>query len=185
LQSAFNKGTIGKASSAGGKPHHQNQTSSCNISARPWFTKPLWRSSDGPSKGSRTLRSFRVLAEPSPVRSLCRKFAAARLVATGTEGQSSVELAGACFSAGRHVGGFYNTALPQEAFDLWYEPVKLRERILALCPGPDDAIWAQLAPHQMIEIEPTVGGKSADAMRLTCSRDNRFKPPFPGHRPPA
>lgn len=73
----------------------------------------------------------------------------------------------------------------QEAFDLWYEPVKLRERILGFCPGPDDAIWAQLAPHQMIAIEPTVGGKSADAMRLTRSRDNRFKPPFPGHRPPA
>ncbi|PNE11465.1 MAG: hypothetical protein CR217_08900 [Beijerinckiaceae bacterium] len=45
-----------------------------------------------------------------------------------------------------------------------YEPVKLRERILGLCPGPDDAIWAQLAPHQMIAFEPTVGGKSADAM---------------------
>jgi hypothetical protein len=73
----------------------------------------------------------------------------------------------------------------QDAFDLWYEPVKLRERILGLCPGPDDAIWAQLAPHQMIAIEPTVGGKSADAMRLTCSRDNRLKPPFPGHRPSA
>lgn len=66
-----------------------------------------------------------------------------------------------------------------------YEPVKLRERILGLCPGPDDAIWAQLAPHQMIAFEPTVGGKSADAMRLTCSRDNRFKPPFPEHPPPA
>ncbi|MGH6811259.1 MAG: hypothetical protein ACREDM_02590 [Methylocella sp.] len=61
----------------------------------------------------------------------------------------------------------------QEAFDLWYEPVKLRERMLGLCPGPDDAIWARVAPGQIIAIEPTVGGKSADAMRLTCSRDNR------------
>lgn len=61
----------------------------------------------------------------------------------------------------------------QEAFDLWYEPVKLRERMLGLCPGPDDSIWEQLAPHQIIAIEPTVGGKSADAMRLTCPRADR------------
>jgi hypothetical protein len=61
----------------------------------------------------------------------------------------------------------------QEAFDLWYEPVKLRERMLGLCPGPNDSIWEQLAPHQIIAIAPTVGGKSADAMRLTCPRDDR------------
>jgi len=123
-----------------------------------------------------SLHPFAACAESSPPRAL--------LVATGTEGQSSVELAGACFSRGDLLVAFI-TPPYQEAFDLWYEPVKLRERILGLCPGPDDAIWAQLAPHQMIAIEPTVGGKSADAMRLTCSRDNRFKPPFPGLLPPA
>ncbi|MGH6867447.1 MAG: hypothetical protein ACREDA_00950 [Methylocella sp.] len=64
----------------------------------------------------------------------------------------------------------------QDAFDLWYEPAKLRERMLALCPGTDDTIWQQLAPQQTIAIEPTVGGKSADAMRLTCYRDNRPLP---------
>ena len=58
----------------------------------------------------------------------------------------------------------------QEAFDLWYEPGQLREKMLALCPSADDAIWRQLAPGQNIIFEPTVGGKSAEAMRLTCPR---------------
>ena len=61
----------------------------------------------------------------------------------------------------------------QEAFDLWYEPAKLHERMLGLCPGPNDKIWQYLALNETIAIEPTVGGKSADAMRLTCPRDNR------------
>jgi hypothetical protein len=64
----------------------------------------------------------------------------------------------------------------QEAFDLWYEPDKLREKMLALCPPGDDAIWHKLAPGQNIVFEPTVGGKSTEAMRLTCPRS---------HRPPA
>ena len=58
----------------------------------------------------------------------------------------------------------------QEAFDLWYEPGQLREKMLALCPSADDAIWRKLAPGQNIIFEPTVGGKSAEAMRLTCPR---------------
>jgi hypothetical protein len=63
----------------------------------------------------------------------------------------------------------------QEAFDLWYEPDKLREKMLALCPSGNDAIWHKLAPGQNIMFEPTVGGKSAEAMRLTCPRSD--KPP--------
>ncbi len=58
----------------------------------------------------------------------------------------------------------------QEAFDLWYEPRQLREKMLALCPPADDAVWRMLAPEQNIMVEPTVGGKSAEAMRLTCPR---------------
>lgn len=58
----------------------------------------------------------------------------------------------------------------QEAFDLWYEPSQLREKMLALCPSNDDAIWRMLAPGQNIMFEPTVGGKSTEAMRLTCPR---------------
>ena len=57
-----------------------------------------------------------------------------------------------------------------EAFDLWYEPGQLREKILALCPSNDDAIWRMLAVGQNIMLEPTVGGKSTEAMRLTCPR---------------
>ncbi len=64
----------------------------------------------------------------------------------------------------------------QEAFDLWYEPGQLREKMLALCPSNDDAIWRMLAPGQNIMVEPTVGGKSTLAMRLTCPR---------GQTPPA
>lgn len=58
----------------------------------------------------------------------------------------------------------------QEAFDLWYEPEKLRAKMLALCPGPADAIWGRLSPGESVAIEPTVGGKSAAAMRLVCRR---------------
>ena len=64
----------------------------------------------------------------------------------------------------------------QEAFDLWYESGRLREKMLALCPSKDDAIWRMLAPGQKVMFEPTVGGKSTEAMRLTCPR---------GQTPPA
>lgn len=59
----------------------------------------------------------------------------------------------------------------QEAFNLWYEPQKLREKMLALCPGRTDKIWTKLSLDQDIAIEPTVGGKSAEAMRLTCKHE--------------
>ncbi len=58
----------------------------------------------------------------------------------------------------------------QEAFNLWYEPEQLREKMLSLCPASQDAIWPLLSPEQKVKIEPTVGGKSAEAMRLTCDR---------------
>jgi hypothetical protein len=63
----------------------------------------------------------------------------------------------------------------QEAFDLWYQPERLRKKMLGLCPEPSDAIWARLRPEQGVAIEPTVGGKSAEAMRLACPRTE--KPP--------
>ncbi len=62
----------------------------------------------------------------------------------------------------------------QEAFDLWYEPEKLHAKMVALCPGPNDAIWGKLPPEEGVSIEPTVGGKSAVAMRIACKR---FTPP--------
>lgn len=62
----------------------------------------------------------------------------------------------------------------QEAFNLWYEPEKLHAKMLALCPGPNDAIWGKLPPEEGVSIEPTVGGKSDVAMRVSCKR---FTPP--------
>lgn len=59
----------------------------------------------------------------------------------------------------------------QEAFNLWYEPEKLHAKMLSLCPGPSDAIWTKLPADQGVAIEPTVGGKSAEAMRVSCKRD--------------
>jgi hypothetical protein len=63
----------------------------------------------------------------------------------------------------------------QEAFDLWYDPAPLRDKMLRLCPSPGDEIWNRLQPGQLIAIEPTVGGKSTDSMRLD---------PLPHPQPP-
>jgi hypothetical protein len=56
----------------------------------------------------------------------------------------------------------------QEAFDMWYKPEKLRAAMLKLCPGRDDPLWGRLASGKQIAVQPTVGGKSDDSMRLTC-----------------
>jgi hypothetical protein len=56
----------------------------------------------------------------------------------------------------------------QQAFNLWYDPEKLRTTMLNLCPAKDDAVWAHLGQDKQIAVEPTVGGKSDVAMRLTC-----------------
>jgi hypothetical protein len=61
----------------------------------------------------------------------------------------------------------------QEAFNLWYEPEKLRAVMLDLCPGAADAIWARLGPGKQIAVEPTVGGKSGESMRLVCPHGAR------------
>ena len=64
----------------------------------------------------------------------------------------------------------------QQAFDLWYEPAALKERMLGLCPAAGDAVWTELPAQQSIVIQPTVGGKSADGVRLTCPR-GQSRPP--------
>lgn len=58
----------------------------------------------------------------------------------------------------------------REAFDLWYEPERLRATMLSLCPAKDDSLWARLGQGKRIVVQPTVGGKSDNAMRLTCPR---------------
>ena len=56
----------------------------------------------------------------------------------------------------------------QEGFDLWYEPETLRSKMLSLCPPDGDSVWQLIGQDKQIAVEPTVGGKSDVAMRLTC-----------------
>jgi hypothetical protein len=58
----------------------------------------------------------------------------------------------------------------QEAFDLWYRPTDLLEKMSALCPGPDAGIWRLLRADEDIVLEPTVGGKTTLEMRLSCRK---------------
>lgn len=64
----------------------------------------------------------------------------------------------------------------QQAFDLWYEPARLKDTMLGLCPAAGDAVWSELQPQQSIVIQPTVGGKSADGVRLVCARGDSRPP---------
>ncbi|MFY9642050.1 MAG: hypothetical protein WA384_20795 [Rhodomicrobium sp.] len=68
-----------------------------------------------------------------------------------------------------HLLGFV-TPPYQEAFNLWYEPQKLQEKLQSLCPAPQDAIWGQLPAAMELTLQPTVGGKSADSLRISCLR---------------
>lgn len=61
----------------------------------------------------------------------------------------------------------------QQAFDLWYDPEKLHASMLALCPATGDVIWTQLTSAQGIAVEPTVGGKGGEALRLACPRNGK------------
>lgn len=63
------------------------------------------------------------------------------------------------------------TPLPyQTAFDLWYDNGRLFEDLRELCPGRDGEVWGLLEPTQDIILEPTVGGKSGFAARVSCRR---------------
>jgi hypothetical protein len=64
----------------------------------------------------------------------------------------------------------------QQAFDLWYEPAQLKEKMLGLCPTAGDAVWSELQPGRSIVIQPTVGGKSADGVQLVCPRSEPRPP---------
>jgi hypothetical protein len=58
----------------------------------------------------------------------------------------------------------------QEAFDLWYQPEALLQKMRDLCPPPGDGIWNLLREDQDIVMEPTVGGKTTLEMRVSCRR---------------
>ncbi len=58
----------------------------------------------------------------------------------------------------------------QEAFDLWYQPEALLQKMQELCPAPGDEIWRMLKPGEDIVMEPTVGGKTTLEMRVRCRK---------------
>jgi len=58
----------------------------------------------------------------------------------------------------------------QEAFDLWYDPSRLFEKLTSLCPKADDPVWSIMMPKQDIVIEPTVGGKTGVEARVSCRK---------------
>ena len=58
----------------------------------------------------------------------------------------------------------------QEAFDLWYQPETLLERMRNLCPQRGARIWDILREDQDVLLEPTVGGKTTVEMRVSCRK---------------
>src|SRR5262245_32039976 len=60
----------------------------------------------------------------------------------------------------------------QEAFELWYDQSKLASTLAALCPKADEPIWSLIGANQDIVLEPTVGGKTGVAARLSCRTVN-------------
>ena len=66
------------------------------------------------------------------------------------------------------------TPLPYDtAFKLWYEPEKLHQMIVDLCPKPTEEIWTLIGARQDVVLEPTVGGKSGVEVRVACRSATR------------
>ena len=57
-----------------------------------------------------------------------------------------------------------------EAFDLWYKPESLLQKMIDLCPDRRARIWGMLREDQDIVLEPTVGGKTTDEVRVSCRK---------------
>jgi hypothetical protein len=57
-----------------------------------------------------------------------------------------------------------------EAFDLWYQPESLLQKIRDLCPERGARIWDVLKEDQDVMLEPTVGGKTTVEMRVSCRK---------------
>jgi hypothetical protein len=61
------------------------------------------------------------------------------------------------------------TPLPYDtAFQLWYEPEKLHQILVDLCPKAEEQIWTLIAAGQDVVLEPTVGGKSGVEAQVSC-----------------
>ena len=57
-----------------------------------------------------------------------------------------------------------------EAFDLWYKPESLLQKMIDLCPERGARIWGMLREDQDVVLEPTVGGKTTVEMRVSCRK---------------
>ena len=57
-----------------------------------------------------------------------------------------------------------------EAFDLWYKPETLLQKMSDLCPERGARIWDMLREDQDVVLEPTVGGKTTVKMRVSCRK---------------
>jgi len=57
-----------------------------------------------------------------------------------------------------------------EAFDLWYKPESLLQKMSDLCPERGARIWDMLREDQDVVLEPTVGGKTTVEMRVSCRK---------------
>ena len=57
-----------------------------------------------------------------------------------------------------------------EAFDLWYKPESLLQKMNDLCPERGARIWDMLRGDQDVMLEPTVGGKTTVEMRVSCRK---------------
>jgi hypothetical protein len=58
----------------------------------------------------------------------------------------------------------------REAFDLWYQPESLLQKMIDLCPDRRARIWGMIREDQDIVLEPTVGGKTTNEMRVSCRK---------------
>ena len=57
-----------------------------------------------------------------------------------------------------------------EAFDLWYKPETLLQKMSDLYPERGARIWDMLREDQDVVLEPTVGGKTTVEMRVSCRK---------------
>ena len=57
-----------------------------------------------------------------------------------------------------------------EAFELWYKPDSLLQKMSDLCPKRGARIWDMLRGDQDVALEPTVGGKTTLEMRVSCRK---------------
>jgi hypothetical protein len=64
----------------------------------------------------------------------------------------------------------------QLAFELWYAPARLSASLMELCPGAGAEVWSLVGSERDIVLEPSVGGKTAPGMRVSCRKAKLDRP---------